>query len=240
MFRTLTVAAAAGALTLASLGAVSPAFAASETAPTPAPKINKQSTLAQIQAAGATQTADRITSLNTAVGKITATTKLTSSDRATILGTLNADLSAMQGLQSKIAADTDVATAAADYRDIFTGYRVYAVALPQSYIAASADGLTGTAIPRLQSAATKIAAAFAANPSKVTPAMQAQLTDMQAKTADAASKTSGVAAAALAVTPAAYNANHSILVQDRANTKTAIADAKAATQDGKAILAALK
>ena len=146
----------------------------------------------------------------------------------------------MHSLQTKIAADTDVATAWADYRDIFTGYRVYAVALRQSYIAAAADGLTDTAIPRLQSAATKIAARFAADPSKVTPDLQAKLADMQAKTADAASKASGLAASALTVTPSAYNANHDVLAADRTAVRAALADSKAAAQDGRAIVAALK
>lgn len=214
-----------------------PALAATPSAP---PHPTGASSLAQIQAAAATQTANRITSLNAGITKVTATTTLTSADKATILGTLNGDLSGMKSLQSKIAADTTVTTALADYKDIFTGYRVYAVALPQSYIAATADGLTGTAIPKLQSAATKIQALFAAEPSKVTPALQAQLADMQAKTADAVSKTNGLAAAALGVAPSAYNANHAALTGLRANAHTALADTKAAAADGKAIVAALK
>jgi hypothetical protein len=133
-----------------------------------------------------------------------------------------------------------VATAWGDYQSIFTGYRVYAVGLRQSYIAAAADGLTGTAIPKLQSAASKIAALFASDPSKATPDLQAKLADMQAKTADAVSKTDGLAAAALAVTPSDYNANHAVLTDDRAAARGALADTKAAAQDGRAISAALK
>jgi hypothetical protein len=157
-----------------------------------------------------------------------------------VLGTLNADLAGMQSLQAKIAADTTAATAWTDYKSIFTDYRVYAVALPQSFIAAAADGLTGTAIPKLQSAEDRISAYFAAHPDKVTPELQAKLADMQAKTADAVSKTSGLAAAALAVTPAAYNANHAVLADDRAAARAAVADVKAAAQDGRAIVQALK
>jgi len=237
MFRILTVAAAAGALTLGSLACAAPALASTADG-TPTPTAH--SSLSAIQQAGAAATSKRIASLTTGIGKVNATTKLSAADKSTVLGTLNGDLSAMQGLQTKIAADTNAATAWTDYRSIFTQYRVYAVALPQSYIAAAADGLTDTAIPKLQSAASKISAAFASHPDKVTPDLQAKLADMQAKTADAASKTSGLAASALAVTPASYNANHAILTDDRAAVRAALADTKAAAQDGRAILAVLK
>lgn len=234
--RVLTGVAAAGVLTLGSLACALPASATTSGGS----PVNSHSGLAAIQQAGAAATAKRITSLTTGISKANATTRLTSADKSTVLGTLNADLTAMQNLQTKIAADTDAATAWSDYRSIFTEYRVYAVALPQGYIAAAADGLTGTAIPKLQTAAGKISAYFAAHPDKVTSDLQAKLADMQAKTADAVSKTSGLAAAALAVTPAAYNANHAVLTDDRAAARAAIADAKAAAQDGRAIVTALR
>ena len=237
MFRIITVAGAAAALTLGSIVGAAPALAAASDG---SPSVTAHSGLAAIQQAGAAATAKRITSLTTGIGKVNATKTLSSADKSTVLATLNADLTGMQGLQSKIAADTSAATAWTDYRSIFTGYRVYAVALRQSFIAAAADGLTDTAIPKLQSAATKISDFFASHPDKATPELQAKLADMQAKTADAASKTSGLAAAALAVTPAAYNANHAVLTDDRAAAREALADAKAAAQDGRAIRAALK
>ncbi|CAN5454319.1 hypothetical protein BH10ACT6_BH10ACT6_13760 [soil metagenome] len=237
MIRQLAVAATAGAIVLGSVGLGAPAFAASaDTAPQP----TNHSSLAEIQAAGARQTSNRITALNSGITRVTSTATLTASDKSTILATLNGDLSGMKTLQAKIAADTTVSVALADYRSIYTGYRVYAVGLQQVYIAAAADGLTGTGIPKLQSAASKISALFAADPTKVTPSLQAQLADMQAKTADAATTTSGLAAAALAVTPAAYNANHAVLVDLRASARDALADSKAAAKDGQAILAALK
>jgi hypothetical protein len=220
-----------------SIAATVPAFAT--TADTAPPRPTKQFSLSAIQQAGAVQTANRITALHAGITKVTSTSTLTAADRSTILGTLNGDLSGMTTLQAKIAADTDTRTALADYESMYTDWRVYAVGLQQSFIAATADGITGTAIPKLQSAAAGIAAVFAADPSRSTPALQAQLADMQAKVADAATKTSGLAAAALAVTPAAYDADHAVLVDDRAAARAALADTKAATADGRAILAAL-
>ncbi|HEU0205971.1 MAG TPA: hypothetical protein VFQ74_04660 [Pseudolysinimonas sp.] len=237
MFRIITVAAAASALTLGSLACAAPALASvTDGSPTP----TAHSSLSDIQQAGAAATAKRITSLTTRIGTVNSSTRLSSADKSTVLGTLNADLTAMHSLQTKIAADASAATAWTDYRSIFTDYRVYAVAIRQSYIAAVADGLTGTAIPKLQSAEQRISTYFAAHPDKVTSDLQAKLADMQAKTADAASKTAGLAAAALAVTPAAFNANHAVLTDDRAAARAALDDTKAAAQDGRAIMAALK
>lgn len=234
MFRIITAAAAAGALTLgASLGAA-PAFADD------APKPTAHSSLAQIQQAGATQTAKRITSLTSAITRVNSNTSLTASDRSTVLGTLNADVAGMTSLQAKIAADTAASTAWTDYRSIFTEYRVYAVALPQSYEAAAADRLTGTAIPKLQSAHDRLASNLAANPGKWTSAMQTQLSDMQSKIDDAKTRSTGLAARALAVTPAGYNADHTLISNIRTDLRTALADCKAAAQDGRALVQALK
>lgn len=242
MFRHLTITAAVGALTLGSLACAIPAFAAVPADGSPAPTAHSttHSTLAEIQKAGATATAKRITSLTARIGKVTSGTRLTAGDKGTVLATLNHDLSGMRSLQTKIAADTTVTTARADYRSIFTGYRVYAVGMQQSFVATAADGVTGKAIPKLQSASAKITVAFAAHPTKVTPALTAQLADMKAKIADAVSKTSGLAKGALAVTPAAYDANHAVLTADHAAARAALADIKAAVQDGRAIRTALK
>ena len=143
----------AGAAVIACVaGLASPALAAETTAPSstaPAPASStppKHSgtprTLATVQAAGKAATATRIATLNVTIPKITANKYLTPSDRSTILATLNHDLSSMDALQTKIAADTDLKTAAADVQSIYTGYRVFAVAIPQSHYAAAADGLT--------------------------------------------------------------------------------------------------
>lgn len=230
--RTTAIGAAATAALLA--GVTAPAMAASTS--TAAPR-----TLAQIQAAGAKQTAARIASLNTAISKVTANTFLSSSDRATILSTLQGDLAGMSTVASAIATDTSVAQAITDYRTIFTTYRVYAVALPQAHFAAAADALDATALPKLTAARQKLSAALAGpKASKSTPALQADLTDMTTKIAAAQQLLSGLAATALAVTPAAYDANHAVLAPVRQSLTTASAAVKAARADAKTVLAALR
>jgi hypothetical protein len=218
-------------------GTCAPAFADGTT--TPAPSAGKS--LAAIQANAKVKTAARVTALDSAIAKVTAAKDISASDRSTILGTLNSDLAGMNTVEAKIASDTTVAAAAADYKTIFTTYRVYAVAIPQSRLAGGADRMTSTSIPKLTDAQTKLAAALAgADASKSTPALQADLTDMSTQIAAATSSLSGVAAQSLAVTPSAYNSNHTVLATVRADVKTAIADLKKASTDGKTVLAAIK
>jgi hypothetical protein len=197
--------------------------------------------LAAIQASAKTKTSARISSLNAAISKVTAAKDISSADRATILATLNSDVAGMNSVEAKIAADTSASTAAADYKTIFTSYRVYAVAIPQSRLAAAADRMTSTSIPRLTAAQTKLSAALAGKAaSKSTPALQADLTDMSAQIAAATTALNGVAAHALAVTPADYNADSSVLSSTRSAVTGAIADLKKASADGKTVLAAIK
>ncbi|NEM89763.1 hypothetical protein [Galbitalea soli] len=237
--RTGLVGAALAATTTATLvlAGGAPAFAAAAgDAPTGSP-----TTLAAIQRSATLKTDQRITSLTTAVARITALHDVTDSDRAQILATLNADIAGMKTVEATIQADTTVAQAKADYRTIFTGYRVYAVALPQAHFAAAADRLTATSIPRLTSAHDRLAAALAGpKASKSTPALQADLADMAAKTSAASALLNGLAAKALAVTPSAFNADHTVMQPIRSDLRTAIAHLKQARADGELVLAAIR
>jgi hypothetical protein len=210
---------------------------ASTLAPTsPAPK-----TLAEIQTAGAKATSDRIASLNKEIPRISGNSCITDPSKSTILGTLNADLTAMQDLASAIAADTDVTSAAAHYKSIFDDYRVYGVGIAQAHYAAAADCIQTKAIPALTKAQTKLTAALAGKyADKSTPEIEAQMADLAAQIAAATAAIDGVAAQALAVTPADYNANHAVLSSAKSSVSAAVAALKLAKQDAQAVLAALK
>jgi hypothetical protein len=229
--RNTAIASVAGLALVA--GACAPAFADGDTATHPR-------TLAAIQASAKAKTTERVDRLDAAITKVTAAKGISTIDRSTILGTLNSDVTAMHAVEAKIAADTTVATASADYKTIFTTYRVYAVAIPQSRLAAGSDRMTSIAIPKLTSAHTKLAAALAAHPTKSTAALQADLSDMSAQVTAASGLLNGVAAKALAVTPADFNSNHDVLASERTAVKSAAADLKKAATDGKTVAKALK
>ena len=226
----------ATSLTAAALVAATatPALAATGDDPTTGPG----STLAAIQKAGEKATDKRIRALEAAITRVEGNDRLTDDDRATILATLNADLDGMHDLATQIASDTTKAEAAADYEDIFTEYRVFAVALPQSMYAAGADALTGSAIPRLHDAYDKLEARLADGDS--TPELEALLADMQQKIQDAEAGSDGLAADALAVSPDDWSADHTVLADIRMQLREAARDARDAARDGRQIAEALK
>lgn len=239
---TVTLGALSCAL-VAGLGAV-PAFAdapAASSTPTPTPTpIHQPRTLAEIQASAATQTAGRVTKLNAAIAKVNADSSLSSSHKTAILGTLNGDLAGMKTVAGKVAADTTVSQASADFHSLFSSYRVYAVALPQAQIAAAADQATVVEIPRLTAEKTRLSGLLAGkDKSKSTPALQSDLTDAATQIQKAGSTLGNVAGSALAVTPAAYNSNHDAVKSIRTSLTTARAALKLARTDLKNVASAL-
>jgi hypothetical protein len=239
----LVVAAAAGITGLALIG--TPAFADTTPTPTPSPtasaKPHAPRTLAELQAAGAKATSARETKLTAAIAKVTADTSLSSSDRSTILGTLNADLAAMKSSASAIAADTTTTQATSDLKAVYTKYRVDAVALPQARLASDADRLTGTVLPKLAKERSTLAGLLSGtDTAKSTAALQSDLSDLSTQLSTASHDASGQASAALAVTPAAYDANHSALSSVKSSLESARTAAKKAASDAKGIRQALK
>jgi len=227
--------AAAAALVAAT---VAPANA-NTTTPTPAPKTTH--TLASVQAAGASATSKRETALATAISKLDGAKGVSSADKSTLLGRLNDDLAGMKTVAAKIAADTTLTAATADFRSIFSTYRVFAVTIPQTRVVAGVERATSMGIPNLTAAETRLAAALAGkDASKSTAALQADLADMKTQTAAANSALSGVAAKALAITPAEFNANKTVVKSIRTSVKSAIADLKKGRSDRKAIVTALR
>lgn len=205
------------------------------------PTVGPGSSLAEIQRAGAAATDKRIDSLSEAIARVDANEKLTDADRDTIIATLNSDLAAMRDLAAEIAGDDTVSEAAADYRSIFTDYRVYAVVLPQALYAAGADALTGFALPKLQAAYDKLSAALeGSHADQSTPELQATLAHMAEMIADAEAGSATLAADALAVTPADWNADHTVLADIRLQLHDAVADARDASRDAREIAEAIR
>lgn len=225
-----TIAALIVATALVATPAVASAQTANETPPV---------TLAGIQASAATLIDGRLQALDTAAAAATSSTFLTEAHRSAILASLSTDSSGLEALRSAVAADTDRASAASHWAQIFTEYRVYAVVVPQSSYAAAADALTESALPALEKSYTALAAALAISP-KSTPELEATLADMRQQLDTAQREAAGVADAVLAVTPAAWNADHSALVAERTALATATQAAAAAADDAATIVGALQ
>jgi hypothetical protein len=154
---------------------------------------------------------------------------------------LNADLAGMKAIESKIAADTTLAAASADFKTIFTTYRVFAVAIPQARIASVVDRVTSIDIPKLTDSQTRLATRLAGkDASKSTAALQSTLADMKTQVDAANTQLDDVSGKVLAITPAEYNSNKAVITSVRAAVKIAESDLTQARADRKAILTALK
>ncbi|CAN5146826.1 hypothetical protein BH09ACT3_BH09ACT3_11370 [soil metagenome] len=197
--------------------------------------------LTAVQAAAAAATASRIAAIDQTTPKVQSNVYLSDAHRSTILGTLAADRSAMVDLAARIAAETDLTAATTLYESIFTGYRVYAVALPQTLYAASADALTDSAIPALEKVQQALEAALAGPyASKSTPEIEASMASLDAQLTIAKESSAGQSAAALAVTPSAYNANRSVLTPIRESIVRAVAASKQAALAAQSVKQALQ
>jgi hypothetical protein len=239
---------AIGALAGAAVVLAVPAVASAAAAPTVAsPAVPSAATapstagLAAVQAKAAAAISVRLTALNQTIPTVNANTVITSADKATLITTLTGDVNGLTGLGHTIAADTTTKQAQTDAATIYTGYRVFALALPQVRYAEAADDLTGGVLPKLTDAQTELTTLLAGvEAPKDTAAVQATMTDLAARISAATSATTGMAATVLAYTPAQYDADHALLDRPRQNLVTAGADAKAASADVTTVLGELQ
>lgn len=215
-------------------GAVALSGGSAPAQPTPA-DLDPGAGLEEIQRAADRATDNRIRALEEALDRVEGNERLTDAHSSAITATLQADLDAMHELQAEIAAEDSVADARDAYRSIFTEYRVYAVVIPQSMYAAAADGLTDSALPRLQEAHDDLAEAADGDAE-----VDAALAEMQASIDEASGLLDGLADEALAVTPADFNADHDVLHDIRERLHDAIDAARDARQDAREILEDLR
>jgi hypothetical protein len=197
--------------------------------------------LSTVKAKASTAISTRLSSLGSAVSTVNANKWLTSSDKAAALAILNNDTTGLTALRTKVQADTTVSTAVSDYRTIFTGYRVYVLALPQIRLAAASDHLSTGVLPRLTKAQSRLESLLSGKDrSKDTSTVQAAMSDLAKRIQAIGQGTNGLSATLLAYTPAQYDANTSLLVPARTSLKTARGDAKTARQDIATVIKALR
>jgi hypothetical protein len=226
----------AGAGALAPPAASAPFGTAATATPVLLASTVSAQSLPAVQARAAKAISRRVDSLNAAIAKVTADKDL-GSGQAVILQHLQADVPALQQLGQKIAADTTVTAAQADVATIYSDYRVYALVLPATRLAARSGAITTTDLPQLTARSAALAA-------KENPADQATVAplvaDLNTQIGGASSAASGVAASVEGFAPAQWNANHALLSAARASFQTARGDVRAARQDMVKIRSALR
>jgi hypothetical protein len=224
-----------GGLVVASAGA---AYGADTSSP---PSAIQGAGLAAIQARAAAAINLRLAVLNIAIPKVQGDKWITSADKTTLVGTMNGDVTGLTALGAKIQSDTIVTVAKTDYQTIFTGYRVFALAVPQARFAAASDDITDGVLPRLNDAQSKLAALLSGvDSSKNSPAVQAAMADLAHQIDAITNATSGRSTTVLGYTPLEYDANHAILTGPRATLLGARSDVEQARNDIATVVASLK
>lgn len=219
----------------------SPTTSPTSSSPTSASSASSTTRLNAIKQRAKLAIDDRLSALHFAVSDVQGNRFISSTDKTTLLNTLDGDLSGLTALGTKIQEDTTLAEAEADYRTIFTGYRVFALALPQVRYAAACDDITGTVLPRLTDAHTRLAALLAGpDKSKDTPPVQAAMQNLADQIQTVTTSTNGLSATVLAITPAQWDANHSILAGPIQTLRTARGDVRTAREDVAIVVAAIK
>ena len=188
----------------------------------------------------------RLADLQSLSSRIVDMKNLSDTQKTGLTSEIDTQVSGLTSLKAKIDADTDTVTAKADEKSITADYRIYALAIPQGRITASADrivtiaGILNTIGAKLQA---RITAAQAAG--KDVTAANATLADFAAKMNDALSKAQSAGTSILALVPdkgdaAVAASNKAALTAARADIQTATADVQAARKDTKSLLAAIK
>jgi hypothetical protein len=204
----------------------------------------QQQRLTNIQTKGNEEIERRLASLNTILGKISQTTKLSSSDQMTLSNEVNTEINGLNSLKSQLDSATTVAAAGSDAQSIINEYRVYALVLPKVWLVSTADGqqVTGgkltTLAGKLQ---TRISADQTAGKNASTiQTLQSELNDMTTQTNNAQAISSNMESTVITLQPTDYDSDHTILSGDRQQLQTAANDNKAAYTDAQNIINTLK
>jgi len=224
------------ALALSTLLSTPLALAAS-----PIPTPNAAARLTAVQTKGDADINARLTSLNTLISKLGETKKLTTDQQTALTTEMQGEVTSLTALKTKLDADTDLATARADFATIFSAHYIYAFYLPrvERIVAADAelDSVTtlGTLATTLQSYIDQ--AQTAGN--DVT-ALQAKLNEMKSKTTDAETLAQTALDSLRPLTASGYPANKTTIQTAGTTLKTGRIDLETARSDAKSLVASLK
>lgn len=185
---------------------------------------------------GLTKLSDRIQSMK----------KISDSDKSSLTATIESEISSLNALKLKIAADTDASTTRADLQSIAKSYRIFALIMPKAAIMAAADrslelsDTMATVGTKLQ---TRIATAQSQG--KDVAAVNTLLSDYNAKIADAKVQATAAVNEVSALVPdngvkAVMDSNNAALKDARKKIQAAHADLVAARKDAEQITKALR
>jgi hypothetical protein len=212
---------AAGTATIGPAGAATPAAPA---------------TLSTVQQEAAAAITLRVNDLNSAIATVRGTPNIGSGAPA-LAAYLQADITPVQALGQKIAADTTVTQTKADASTIYSNFRVLALVLPAAKVAGASDEISLTFVPKLRADSAKVQTRV--NPSNQ-GIVQPLINDLNSQLSAAAGSTGALANTVLSYTPSQWNANRNVLASAHTSVANANANLSKARTDLMEIRADLK
>jgi hypothetical protein len=190
---------------------------------------------------GNSEIARRLSTLNTLSAKVSSATKLTAADRASLSSEISTEVDGLNGLKTKLDADTTVSDAKTDAQAIIDGYRVYALIVPKVSLVKTADDQQ-VAEGKLSALSAKLQARItvAQTAGKNVTSLQTELASLNSKVSAAQAISSSIESAVVNLQPSDYNSNHSVLSGDRNQLKTAQSDIQGALSTATTIITNLK
>ena len=200
-------------------------------------------TVASMRAFGDCEITRRLTTLGQLSSAIGSSKGLTSSDAAALSSEIGAANSGLTSLKSTIDGQTSIPALKLEMVEIVSKYRVYVLLGPQVRLTIAADDVLALK-PHFDAISTQLATRIAGAQAKdkdVTAA-QGALDAMNTALANAEALASPLPTRLLALTPAQFDAGTAASILQNARTALGQArdDIKAATQDGRNVLADLK
>jgi hypothetical protein len=182
----------------------------------------------------------RLATLNALELVVTSAQDLTGSDRTTLGGVIQADISGLTALRAKVAAETTIAGVHADAASMIDNYRVYMLVWPKVHLTNALE-IETVAGAKLQTVHDELAALVAKAPGGGTAQEQSELAGMQSQIQAAQSAISGEILTLQALQPGPDG--NSITAEVKMVTtaaRTARQDLRQAQADAKDVRAALQ
>ena len=190
----------------------------------------------QIRAKANQEIDRRIASLEKLKARIGQMKRISESQKTALSATVTAQITALQTLKTKIAADTALEALKADTKSITDSYRIYALIMPQIEVLAAADRL-GTLIDTMTAVGAKLQTQItqAKTAGKDVSRLETALAEYTGKIADAKVEAQAAISGVIGLTPdqgdkTKAEANQQALKDARAKIKAGEQSLKAARQ----------
>ncbi len=187
-------------------------------------------TVSEAIAKSDTEITKRIDSLNKTLEKVTGMKNVSASEKSSATSDIQAEITKLTTLKSKIDSDTDLATIKTDMASIVSGSRIYMLVIPRINILASADKIN-TIATMLETISVKLQTRIdeaKASSTDVT-ALQTSLGNITTKIASARQEALTAQATVGALVP--DNGDKTVLDSNNTKLKSARASVKAGNQD---------